>query len=164
MQLIEATKEQLAIVRDLAYAIWPATYGEILSKEQLEYMLDNFYAISSLEEQINNGHVFLLIQDEGVNLGFAAYEVNCKDSGKTKLHKIYVLPQTQGKGLGKLLLTEVENRAKAAQNTHLFLNVNKYNNAQEFYKAKGFIIAYEEVIDIGQGYVMDDYVMEKPLN
>ena len=163
MQIIEASKEQLSVVRDLAYKIWPNTYGKILSKEQLDYMLDNFYAIPSLEEQMNNGHVFLLIEEDGTYLGFAAYEVNCKDSGKTKLHKIYVLPQTQGKGLGKLLLTEVESRAKAAQNTHLFLNVNKYNNAQEFYKAKGFDTAYEEVIDIGRGYVMDDYVMEKPL-
>src|SRR6218665_1834972 len=120
MQISEASKEQLQIVWQLAYAIWPDTDGEILSKEQLEYMLGNFYALPALEEQFNSGHVFLLIKEEGVYLGFAAYELNCKNSGKTKLHKIYVLPQTQGKGIGKLLLTEVENRAKAGKDSHLF--------------------------------------------
>ena len=164
MQIIEANKDQLNIVRQLAYDIWPDTYGKILSSEQLDYMLGNFYAIPALEEQMDNGHIFLLIKDDETVLGFASYEVNCKDSGKTKLHKIYVLPQTQGKGIGKALLAEVESRAKNAGNSHLFLNVNKYNNAQEFYNAKGFETVYEEVIDIGQGYVMDDYVMEKILS
>jgi GNAT superfamily N-acetyltransferase len=164
MQILQATKNQLQIIQELAYKIWPDTYGKILSEEQLDYMLGSFYAIPALEEQMNNGHVFLLIKEEETFLGFASYELNCKDTGKTKLHKIYVLPQTQGKGIGKLLLNEVESRAKAGNDSHLFLNVNKYNNAQEFYKAKGFEVACEEVIDIGRGYVMDDFVMEKKLS
>ncbi|MCL9807851.1 GNAT family N-acetyltransferase [Flavobacterium luminosum] len=163
MEIITATKEQLPIIRDLAYKIWPDTYGQILSSEQLEYMLLNFYNIPSLEEQFDNGQVFLLVKEEENFLGFAAYQINCKTEGKTKLHKIYVLPETQGKGIGKLLLQEVENRARLHGNTHLFLNVNKYNKAQEFYKSQGFVVVLEEVIDIGHGYIMDDYVMEKEL-
>lgn len=163
MEIITATKEQLPIIRDLAYKIWPDTYGQILSSEQLEYMLLNFYNIPSLEEQFDNGQVFLLVKEEENFLGFAAYQINCKTEGKTKLHKIYVLPETQGKGIGKLLLQEVENRARLHGNIHLFLNVNKYNKAQEFYKIQGFVVVLDEVIDIGHGYVMDDYVMEKEL-
>lgn len=163
MEIITATKEQLPIIRDLAYKIWPDTYGQILSSEQLEYMLLNFYNIPSLEEQFDNGQVFLLVKEKENFLGFAAYQINCKTEEKTKLHKIYVLPETQGKGIGKLLLLEVENRARLHGNTHLFLNVNKYNKAQEFYKIQGFVVVLDEVIDIGHGYVMDDYVMEKEL-
>jgi len=163
MQIFHADKSQLHIVRDLAYKIWPVAYGEILSEAQLDYMLENFYALPALEEQMNNHHVFLLAEENGIFYGFAAYEVNCMDTAKTKLHKIYVLPETQGKGLGKLLLSEVEKAALNAENSHLFLNVNRYNSAQEFYKRLGFEIVHEEDIEIGQGYLMEDFVMEKPL-
>lgn len=161
MQIIQCNKVQLEVVRDLAYKIWPNTYGQILSTEQLNYMLDNFYAINSLEKQFDAGHVFLLVEEDGQYLGFAAYEVNCKEKGKAKLHKIYVMPNTQGKGIGKYLLNEVELRTKEAENNFLFLNVNKYNNAISFYEKQGFVKIADEVIDIGKGYVMDDYVMEK---
>lgn len=163
MQIIQADKTQLYIVKDLAYKIWPDAYGAILSETQLDYMLENFYAISSLEQQMEEGHFFLLAEELGVFLGFASYELNCKNTGKTKLHKIYVLPQTQGKGVGKQLFDQVIQAAKKAGNTHLFLNVNRYNIAQEFYKHLGFEIVHEEDIDIGQGYLMEDYVMEKKL-
>lgn len=163
MRILQADKDQLHIVRDLAYAIWPDAYGEILSEAQLDYMLENFYAIPALEAQMENHHVFLLAEENGIFYGFAAYEINCNNTGKTKLHKIYVLPETQGKGLGKLLLAEVEKAALQAGNQTLFLNVNRYNIAQEFYKRLGFEIVHEEDIEIGQGYLMEDFVMEKPL-
>lgn len=165
MQIILATKPQLNIVQQLAYKIWPVAYVEtgILSQEQMDYMLDNFYSIDSLENQLEKGHIFILLKEENEFLGFASYETNSDDSNKTKLHKIYVLPNTQGKGVGKFLLNEVEIRAKKANNSALFLNVNKYNKAQEFYKKLNFTITKEEVIDIGNGYVMDDFVMEKSL-
>ena len=164
MIITVATKEQLPIVRDLAYKIWPNTYGEILSKEQLDYMLDSFYSIDNLEAQMfQKNQVFMLIQDEDKYLGFCAYELNIENSKKTKLHKIYVLPETQGKGVGKRLLEEVENIAKKAGNLHLILNVNRFNKALEFYKHKGFTIVEELDIEIGNGYLMEDYVMEKNL-
>jgi len=163
MQVLHADKSQLHTVRDLAYKIWPDAYGEILSEAQLDYMLENFYAIPALEAQMDNHHVFLLAEENGIFYGFAAYEVNCNNLGKTKLHKIYVLPETQGKGVGKLLLAEVENAALKAGNSHLFLNVNRYNSAQEFYKRLGFEIVYEEDIEIGNGYLMEDFVMEKKI-
>lgn len=163
MQVFIADKSQLHIVRDLAYKIWPVAYEEILSEAQLDYMLENFYALSALEKQMDSRHVFLLAEENDVFYGFASYEVNCNATGKTKLHKIYVLPQTQGKGLGKLLLSEVEKAALGAGNSHVFLNVNRYNNAQEFYKRLGFEIIHQEDIEIGNGYLMEDFVMEKPL-
>ena len=164
MIITVATKEQLPIVRDLAYRIWPDTYGAILSKIQLDFMLDKFYNIASLEEQMLEKHqVFLLIEENNQYLGFCAYELNINNSNKTKLHKIYVLPETQGKGVGKQLLEKVEEIAKKAGNSHVILNVNRFNKALEFYKYKGFVITEEVDIEIGHGYLMEDYVMEKNL-
>jgi diamine N-acetyltransferase len=164
MQIIDASSSQIGIIQQLAYKIWPDAYSEILSKEQLNYMLDKFYSEEALNSQFEKGHVFLIVEDKGDYLGFASYELNYNNSSKTKLHKLYVLPLTQGTGVGKNLLLEVVKRAKTAQNTHLFLNVNKHNRAQNFYKKLQFKIISEEIIPIGNDFVMDDFVMEKELN
>lgn len=160
MEMIVCNKDQLLIVRDLAFAIWPATYGEILSKSQLDYMLANFYALANLENQMDAGQVFELVFEDNNIIGFVSYEFNCKKTKLLKIHKIYLLPETQGKGFGKFLIDEIVRIAKSNDQKGIFLNVNKYNKAKFFYDKVGFVVSKEEVIDIGNGYVMDDYVME----
>ena len=169
MKIIQASKSQLPIIRDLAYQIWPSAYTQILSKAQLNYMLDKFYSLDALNEQLEaRKHVFLLVENEEKAVGFASYELNILDENlnqvqikKTKIHKIYLLPETQGKGFGNQLINEIEKKAQEAKNMLLFLNVNRFNKAQYFYKKLGFEIAYEEDIEIGKGYLMEDFVMEK---
>ncbi|WP_339887928.1 GNAT family N-acetyltransferase [uncultured Flavobacterium sp.] len=163
MEIIQITKSQLPIVAKLAHEIWPSAYGEILSKEQLTYMLDKFYSLEALSQQLEEkNHVFLLAEENGEFIGFASYELNIENH-KTKIHKIYVLPTTQGKGYGVQLINEIENRSKAIKNDVLFLNVNRFNKAQYFYKKLGFEVVYEEDIEIGNGYLMEDFVMEKKI-
>ena len=160
IHLEKITKNQLPIIKDLAYTIWPIAYGEILSKEQLNYMLDNFYSVDNLSNQMDSGQVFeLLLEDKNV-IGYLGYEFNCKETGLLKIHKIYLLPEMQGKGFGKFMIDEVFKIAKSNNQKCVFLNVNKYNKAKFFYEKLGFVISKEEVIDIGNDYVMDDYVME----
>nr|WP_255424468.1 GNAT family N-acetyltransferase [Apibacter sp. HY039] len=74
---------------------------------------------------------------------------------------MYVLPDTQGKGIGKKLIQEVEKRAIKEKNKLLILNVNRFNKAVSFYKNMGFSISGSENIDIGKGFLMEDYIMEK---
>lgn len=158
--MIVCNKDQLSIVSDLAYAIWPATYGEILSKAQLDYMLANFYAITNLENQMDAGQVFELIFEDNNVIGFVSYEFNCKKTKLLKIHKIYLIPETQGKGFGKFMIGKIVRIAKSNHQKGIYLNVNKHNKAKFFYEKVGFVVSKEEVIDIGNGYVMDDYVME----
>lgn len=158
--MIVCKRDQLSIVSDLAYAIWPATYGEILSKAQLDYMLANFYALTNLKNQMHAGQVFELVFEDNNVIGFVSYEFNCKKTKLLKIHKIYLLPETQGKGFGKFLIDEIVRIAKSNDQKGIFLNVNKYNKAKFFYDKVGFVVSKEEVIDIGNDYVMDDYVME----
>ncbi|MFD2910107.1 GNAT family N-acetyltransferase [Flavobacterium ardleyense] len=160
MEIIKCNRAQLEVVKELAYAIWPTAYGEILSKEQLTYMLERFYNLDTLQLQAEKGQQFYLAQDMQQDyIGFVAYEINCEPN-KTKIHKIYVLPETQGSGVGKQLFEFVKNKAKEQHQKAIFLNVNKYNKAQYFYTKLGLKITKEEVIDIGNKYIMDDYVME----
>ncbi len=160
MKLIQIKANQLPIIIELTKKIWPVAYGTILSKAQLDFMIQKFYNETALQELMQKGHVFYLAQDEKENyVGFVSYEINSVPD-KTKIHKIYVLPETQGTGLGRQFFELVKEQAKENNQKAIFLNVNKYNNALHFYTKLGFSIVNDEVIDIGEGYVMDDYVME----
>ncbi|GAB2541878.1 GNAT family N-acetyltransferase [Spirosoma aerophilum] len=164
--ITEATEPDFPIIRDIAYQTWPSTFGEILSAEQIEYMLNMMYSMDALKAQVNEkNHVFLLAQDSdsGVYLGFISYEFDYNGQSKTKIHKIYLLPASQGKGVGRLLIDQVAGLASAHGNTTLSLNVNKFNKAIQFYERMGFSTVNTETIDIGNGFIMDDNVMEKPM-
>ena len=156
-----ATPEDIPLIRDLTYNVWPQTYSNILTGKQINYMLELFYSKTSLQEQMKDHHLFLIVYDETMPMGFASYSEI--DLGIFKLHKIYVLPGQQGKGTGRFLLDHIikdilQQGAKALQ-----LNVNRYNKAKDFYEKLGFAAIGEENIDIGNGYFMNDYVMEKKL-
>jgi ribosomal protein S18 acetylase RimI-like enzyme len=161
MNIRQLAKEELPKVQSIAHRTWPTTFANILSAEQIDYMLNWMYSLDMLESQVDNRHTFLLAEAEGKELGFAGFELNYSEGPKAKLHKIYLLPEAQGKGAGKALILEVADRARKAGQKSLLLNVNKYNKkAIEFYNRIGFQEIYKEVIDIGNGYVMDDVVME----
>ena len=160
MEITVATKDQLSIIRQLAQDIWYVAYKDIISVAQIDYMLNMMYSISSLEKQYHSNHVFLLIKQEDSFIGYASYELDFEGTSKSKIHKLYVLPQYQGNGVGKLLVDEMTQIAKTANQKALVLNMNKYNKAVHFYQKLGFSIAFTTVLDIGNSYVMDDYVME----
>ena len=160
----EATTNDLKTIQEIAYATWPVAYGEILSKEQLDYMLDKFYSEETLYDNlINKNHHFLLAYEETICLGFASYEHHYLDKNCTRLHKLYMLPESQGKGIGKLLLDKIKDLAKENNSEIISLNVNKFNKAFSFYTKMGFEVVAEEELAIGNGYIMDDYKMEKKL-
>ena len=164
MEILVANKEHSEIIKNLAFEIWPSAYGDILSEIQLDYMLNKFYNIEAIENQIiEQKQIFLLIQENEKYLGFCAYELNYEATNKTKLHKLYVLPETQGKGFGKILLNRVEKAASDNKNDTVLLNVNRFNKALDFYKRQSYIITEEIDIEIGNGYLMEDFVMEKIL-
>ena len=157
-----ASFEQLHFVRDLAKTIWPKTFADILTPDQITFMMNWMYALETLEKQHQEGQIFLLVFEDDKHIGFAAYETNIKNSGKTKIHKLYIDQQVQGKGVGRMVIEFIENAARQNKQTHLTLNVNRFNQkAIDFYFRVGFVEAYREVIDIGNGFVMDDVVMEK---
>ncbi|PZV76789.1 acetyltransferase (GNAT) family protein [Algoriphagus aquaeductus] len=164
MIIRQLSKEELTKVQSIALRTWPSTFANILSTEQIEYMLNWMYSIEMLESQFEKGHTFLLAEEDGKELGFAGFELNYAEGPKAKLHKIYLLPEAQGKGAGKALILEVADRTRKVGQKSLLLNVNKYNQkAIDFYLKMGFQEIYKEVIDIGNGYEMDDVVMELDL-
>jgi diamine N-acetyltransferase len=162
--ILEATAKDIKIIQEITYKTWPITYGEILSKAQLDYMLGLFYSDEALMAQFEKKEqLFYLISDTKSTLGFIGIEHNYKNDAATKIHKIYLLPETQGKGFGKKVIEKIEKLALDNHSTTLSLNVNRFNSALSFYKKIGFEVIAEVNIDIGNGYFMEDYVMEKQL-
>jgi diamine N-acetyltransferase len=159
----EANINDVEAIRQLANDTWWPTYGPILEKEQIEFMLREIYSSEKLTDQIANGEQQFILLSEGEQpVAFAAYSPRQENPDIFKLHKLYCLPSTQGKGYGKILISEVCDRVLEAGKSLLELNVNRHNKAKDFYEKMGFIIAYEEDIAIGP-YWMNDYVMRKDL-
>ena len=156
----QATLVDIPVIQEIAHKTWPITYGAILSTEQLDYMIDLMYSDESLLQQFKTKPLFFLAYQDGLCLGFTSCEVNYQNNKVTRIHKIYILPEAQGKGFGKLLVEKVIALAKENHSEVISLNVNKFNKAVTFYKKIGFEIASEEDLDIGNGYLMEDYKME----
>ena len=153
-----ANVNDIATIREIATFTWPVAYGSYISKEQLDYMLNMMYSDDSLLDQMNKGHQFYIAEQHSITIGFAS--VSKEANNTCKLNKLYVLPKAQKTGAGKALLQNTINYATSHSAGCLFLQVNKQNNAQDFYRKHGFRVREASILDIGEGYIMDDYIME----
>jgi GNAT superfamily N-acetyltransferase len=126
-------------------------------------MLNLFYSPASLRKQmVEDRQQFLILEEAEEPIGFASWST-LPEPGIFKLHKLYVLPGRQGKGLGKTMLQFIYDAIRPEGATKLRLNVNRYNNARQFYEKMGFVVVKEEDVPIGNNYFMIDYVMEAPV-
>jgi diamine N-acetyltransferase len=157
----KATTGDIPLIRELTFKVWPQTYAAILSREQIDYMLEMMYSEDSLRKQITGGSQFIFIYDDGEPVGFASYQ-EIKPA-KWKLHKIYVLTSQQGKGTGKFMIDYIIDEIKESGATSLELQVNIDNKAKGFYEKLGFTQREIIKLDIGNGFFMNDYVMEKKI-
>ena len=156
-------RDELHLVQEIAYATWPSTFSDILSVEQIEYMLNWMYNNQQLVENLDKGHEFYGFFFFFKILGFLEVEASVQASTALKIHKLYVLPSLQGSGIGRQLILQAITCAKVHINNSVILNVNRYNKAVSFYQKIGFSILKEENIEIGKGFLMEDYIMSLEL-
>ncbi len=159
-----AGESHLAEIRTLASTIWHTCYPGIISAEQIEHMLAWMYAPDTLREEllVQGIRYDRLLLDDALT-GFAAYGPTAEPA-VWKLHKLYLLPAQHGRGLGSQLLRHCEIQVRSQGAEQLLLNVNKRNaRAIAAYERNGYVIKESVCNDIGRGFVMDDYVMIKPL-
>ncbi|MCB9169340.1 MAG: GNAT family N-acetyltransferase [Flavobacteriales bacterium] len=158
----KATTSDVRLIGDLARTIWPKVYADVITEGQIAYMLVRMYSDAALAAQMTVlRHAFLIAEmEEGPN-GFASCEHHHGGSRTTRLHKLYVLPDHHGLGIGQALLTQVLWMALEQSDERIDLTVNKRNRAVGFYERQGFRITHDQEVDIGGGYVMDDHVMAR---
>ena len=157
-----AEDAELARIAEMAVRIWRAHYPGIISHEQIQYMLERMYAIETIRAEIRSqGIRYYQILADGQMVGFASMGPT-SEPGMAKLHKLYVVPEVHGRGLGKRLLNHCETGMAQIGARRLILAVNKRNaKAIAFYQRNGFAVIESVVNDIGGGFVMDDFIMAK---
>ena len=154
-----AAKQHIEAVETLAREIWTEHYIPIIGREQVDYMLSRFQSAQAIEEQIANGCLYFLIQDAGESIGYISIQPKEQE---LFLSKIYVRSSRRGKGYGRKAVRFAEELAKEKGLARIVLTVNKKNTlAIKAYEAIGFQKVEALVQDIGKGFVMDDYKMEK---
>jgi len=165
VQIVSVGEEHLPAIAELAGVIWRACYPGIISHAQIDYMLARMYALDALRDEIQSqGIHYQLLFVDSKPAGFASYGPS-SEPRVMKLHKLYLLPELHGRGLGSYMLQQVEREVRAAGAHRLILTVNKRNaKAIAAYRRNGFVIAESVVTDIGGGFVMDDYVMAKSVS
>ncbi len=162
--LTPLTEQDFATVAALGNQIWRSHYIQIVSMAQIEYMLEGRYTDERLKAYIGSDQRWMyLLRSGDESIGYCSYALTDRP-GEMKLEQLYLLPELHGQGLGGLMMNHVEAAARAKGCTLLMLTVNKGNTGSiAVYRRRGFTVREEAIFDIGHGFVMDDYVMEKPL-
>ena len=156
------TEEDIAKLAILAEAIWKEAYHILLSKEQIDYMLGLFQSALALNEQINKqSYHYFFITYGGKTAGYMGYNIA---NGKLFLSKFYLQQDFRGKGISKSVFTFLNQVCAENKLSAIWLTVNKENNtAIAVYQKNGFQILREEKNAVGNGFYMDDYILEKEI-
>ena len=155
VQLLKAGTDDIPEIRELAVLVWNQHYPAIISRKQIDYMLNMMYSQESLQAQLETGHIFYFVRSDGKNIGFIS--VNILKEKDWFLNKFYIDQDRAAKGVGsgafRQLLAELDPKS-------IVLTVNRQNiKSINFYFKNGFTIQKVADFDIGNGYVMNDFVM-----
>ena len=161
------TPQQMDVVAGLAHEIWYEYYVPLIGQAQVDYMVSKFQSSEAMAGQQREGYEYFLIQREpsgrdGQPIGYCAVQPQPANASLF-LSKLYLLRDARGGGTGRVCMEFIEQLARRRGLNLLWLTVNKGNPAVKAYERLGFRIAADLVMDIGGGFVMDDFRMEKPL-
>jgi len=163
--VIRAGEDDLQSIHDMAEIVFRHTYRDILSPEQMEYMMDWMYSLPNLRRQLEEGHVYHIALDGNRPCGYVSVQPDRIDEDSAEvfhLQKIYVLPSEQGTGLGRLLFNTATDFVRSQADkfpVRIELNVNRSNPAVGFYEHLGMRILRQGDFHIGNGFYMNDYIM-----
>jgi diamine N-acetyltransferase len=155
----KAAITDIPIIQELAYKIWHQYYPGIISVEQINYMLEMMYSLSTIHSELIAQVIYELTMDRQVPIGYLSYQYE-KDKHRIKLNKLYLLPEYHGQGIGQAMLFHAKEEGEKCKAHQIYLTVNKNNEkAIKAYKKFGFVITESIVNDIGGGHIMDDFIM-----
>lgn len=157
--LRRADERDIPLIRTMADRAFRAAYGELLTPEQIEYMIPRMYGREVLEREFREGFAWFIAEIEGVACGYLSVER--QKERLFHLQKIYVLPEFQGRGVGQALFDGAVGYIRSVQPSpcRMELNVNRRNRASGFYERQGMCRLREGDFPIGNGFYMNDFIM-----
>ncbi len=151
-------KDSLTELAAMADEVWHEFFPRIITMGQIDYMVEKFQSRGAMEKQIDDGYSYYFIMDDGRKVGYTG--IQPKD-GKLFLSKLYIMKPYRKKGYAGKAFVFLADFCRENGLKSIWLTVNRHNDdAVGVYKKKGFTVIREQKADIGNGYVMDDYVME----
>jgi len=164
VQISPVVAADVAAISALARIVWQDTYPEIISQAQIDYMLEQRYNVPHLLEELEIADLWWDKVTVDGRLAAFASSLLIHAAGEMKLDKLYVDPAMQRLGLGGRLMAHLTERALDRRCSALILAVNKRNEkAIAAYRKHGFVEREAVRVDIGNGFVMDDFIMAKSL-
>jgi diamine N-acetyltransferase len=161
IQIRAAIKEDAKQLEQIANVIWREHYEPIIGLKQVEYMLDKFQSEKAISEQIEDGVGYFIVSKSDQPIGYFSIIEREKS---LFISKFYLESNNRGQGIAHLMLSKVYQLALDSNISQLDLTVNKYNPAYNAYLKLGFENIDSVQVDIGGGYIMDDYVMIKKIS
>jgi ribosomal protein S18 acetylase RimI-like enzyme len=160
VEIRKASTDDISLINSVASVVWPATYSNMMSKEQLDYMFNMMYSPDAIKTQMTEKkHTYFILFDNDVPTGYIS--IHIVEGSILYLEKIYVLPSAQGKGFGAMLLDKAKEFATEHSLNRIRLNVNRDNQSRFFYEHLGFKVISQRDHPIGSGFYMNDYIMER---
>ena len=158
------TVESIYKLSKLASTIWNEYFPAIIGQDQVDYMVDKFQSIDAISIQIEEDYMYFFVSHDNKVIGYIGL-VPREDKDAMQISKFYLLKDWRGRGIATAIMNEVNNIAVNQGYNKLYLTVNIYNNsAISIYEKLGFINLGSLVTNIGGGYIMDDYEMEKMID
>lgn len=152
------TEEALHKIAELAEIIWHQHFTPIIGKEQVIYMVDKFQSFPALKEQLTSGYEYYRIFDQDDFCGYCGIH---PENGKLFLSKLYLKKEARGRHLASQTFDFLKQLCRERGLSAIWLTCNKHNdNTLAVYRHLGFKTVDTQVTDIGNGFVMDDYIME----
>lgn len=153
------TDKQIETLALLASEIWHNYWTIILSIEQIDYMVEKFQSKNAIYNQIQNEkYTYYFIRQNGIDIGY--FGISEKEN-YLFLSKLYIKKDYRNKGIGQQAFEKIKTITKEKNYSNIILTVNKYNeNTITAYQKWGFKTINSVVTDIGNGFVMDDYIMK----
>ena len=162
VSILKAGENDLKTIHDMAQVVFRQTYREILSPQQMEYMMEWMYSLPNLRNQLSDGHAYFIAYMDGTPCGYMSIQQEGfhEDVMVFHLHKLYVMSSMHGKGIGRLLFNQAQEYvSERFASSRIELNVNRKNPAGHVYRHIGMRVLREGDFHIGEGFYMNDYIM-----
>lgn len=162
MEVVRVKEEEMPCLAELASRVWHEYFPCILTEEQIDYMVERFQSLNAMTDQVEHqGYAYYFLQDGGETVGYMGIR---PEEETIFLSKLYLTKENRGKGYASQAFSFLEEYGRRTGKKAIWLTVNKYNDHTiSVYRHRGFQTVRSQVSDIGDGYVMDDYVMEKEI-
>jgi len=163
MNIFEKVRDQISIdiVTTLANEIWNQHFVPIIGQDQVDYMLDKFQSSNAIAKQLNDGYEYYIISNDHKTVGYLGL-LSEDNLSRVMISKIYIKSEARRLGVGDSALKFSKDLSKERKINTIWLTVNRHNkDTIEWYLRKGFVVIEEIKKNIGSGFFMDDFIMEK---